>query len=339
MQTARSIALEALAFFDSNGYISFKKVEMAISTLSSKDRALCSNLIFETLRKRIRLDYELSKYLKKPSGLPNSVLNALRLGALQLLFMDGIPPYAAIHSTVELVGVNQFKRVANAVLRKVSDNGLSEDVPLNMEFSHPAWLVDYWRGLEYIHDLEGLLDYNQSLPIETFEVSIDERELVESGYLFERSEFSDLYVFFQKGLRLEGIEKRDELEYVLKETGLHIIRYGGSSTGRLNERPWLFHTLSIDQISSSGLEAERFLSQRAAEIEAGEFIFCSQALTREENTQPVRALISSGSYRAVSMDEFLAGHGIKGIFDGFGYWLLPGSSPLPGYVCRLERRA
>ena len=137
MQTSRSIALETLSFFDSNGYISSKKVDMAISTLSFKDRAFCSNLIFETLRKRIRIDYELSKYLRKPRGLPVSVLNALRMGALQLLFLDGVPPYAAIHSTVELIGVAEFRRLANAVLRKLSLNGLTREVPAHVEHSHP----------------------------------------------------------------------------------------------------------------------------------------------------------------------------------------------------------
>jgi len=63
MQGARSIALQTLSFFDTNGYISFKKVEMALSTLSSSDRSFCVNLIYGVLRKRIRIDYELSRFL------------------------------------------------------------------------------------------------------------------------------------------------------------------------------------------------------------------------------------------------------------------------------------
>ena len=334
MQTSRSIALETLSFFDSNGYISSKKVDMAISTLSFKDRAFCSNLIFETLRKRIRIDYELSKYLRKPRGLPVSVLNALRMGALQLLFLDGVPPYAAIHSTVELIGVAEFRRLANAVLRKLSLNGLTREVPAHVEHSHPEWLFDLWRGIEYITDLEGLMEYNQTPPSETYYSKGGERDMLENGYVFEKSEFSDLFVVFQKGGLTDGIERRDEMEFILERLGLPIFKYPGSQTARLNSRPWLFHTLGRESLARSAEKIRASIVGKLKESPIEEFIYYSQALSLEENTSLVKEI---PNYAARQMGTFLDDSGIEGRFDGYGYWLLPDSSPLPGYLCLLGR--
>src|SRR5690606_10581659 len=44
---------------------------------------------------------------------------ALRLGAYQLLFVEGMPRHAAVHETVSLVKIN--KGFANAVLRRIAD--------------------------------------------------------------------------------------------------------------------------------------------------------------------------------------------------------------------------
>jgi 16S rRNA (cytosine967-C5)-methyltransferase len=334
MQTSRSIALEVLSFFDSNGYISSKKVEMAISTLSFKDRAFCSILIFETLRKRIRIDYELSKYLSKPGRLPVSVLNALRMGALQLLFLDNVPPYAAIHSSVQLIGVEEFRRLANAVLRKLSSGGLTREVPAHVEHSHPEWLFDLWRGIEYITDLEGLMEYNQTPPLETYYSKSGERAMLENGYVFEKSKFSDLFVVFQKGRPADGIERRDEMEFILQKPGLPIFKYSGSQTARLNSKPWLFHTLGRESLIRSAEEIRASIVGRLKESPLEEFIYYSQALSLEENTLLVREI---PGYAAIQMGAFLKDFGIDGLFDGYGYWLLPDSSPLPGYICLLGR--
>jgi 16S rRNA (cytosine967-C5)-methyltransferase len=79
------------------------------------------------------------------------VLAALRLGAYQLGYLEGVPRYAAVNESVELVRRARLERAvpfANAVLRRVAEGiepllaGLPEG-PL--KHSYPDWIWDVWR--------------------------------------------------------------------------------------------------------------------------------------------------------------------------------------------------
>ena len=57
---------------------------------------------------------------------PERVLNAIRLGACQLLYMDSVPDFAAVDSTIELIKQDGFMTRAglvNAVLRNIIKEG------------------------------------------------------------------------------------------------------------------------------------------------------------------------------------------------------------------------
>ncbi len=85
------------------------------------------------------------------------MLEALRLGAYQLLYMSSVPAYAAVSETVELTRVEAGPGptgLVNAVLRKVGSAGDGLDLfpsfaqdPLGFLStwgSHPRWLVERW---------------------------------------------------------------------------------------------------------------------------------------------------------------------------------------------------
>ncbi len=121
--------------------------------IESRDKALISALVYGVCERQITLDFNLSLYLKQPiKKLKPEVLICLRLGAYQILFMDKIPVSAAINESVELVKGNraQFASgLVNAVLRKVSSNGLvlpeeSSDNYFSVKYSCPDWLVKMW---------------------------------------------------------------------------------------------------------------------------------------------------------------------------------------------------
>lgn len=111
-----------------------------------------------TLRFQGRLDHLLALRLRRGLGsVEPPVLDILRLGAYQLLRMDGVPPYAAVSQAVEQAreaGGEGAARLANAVLRRVAEAGedpalfpsLEEDPLgyLSTWGSHPRWLVERW---------------------------------------------------------------------------------------------------------------------------------------------------------------------------------------------------
>lgn len=126
--------------------------------LSAQDRRWLQELCFGTIRLRGRLDHLLGLHLKKGlSSVPGPVLDLLRMGAYQLLFMDGIPAYAAISQTVDQVREKMGAgggRLANGVLRSLDREGGGADrFPdfqtdplghLTTWGSHPSWLVSRW---------------------------------------------------------------------------------------------------------------------------------------------------------------------------------------------------
>jgi 16S rRNA (cytosine967-C5)-methyltransferase len=71
--------------------------------LAPRDRALAMTLAYGTVQRRATLDYVGQRLCNRPlSSLEPPVLAALRLGLLQILFLDGIAEHAAVHESVEL---------------------------------------------------------------------------------------------------------------------------------------------------------------------------------------------------------------------------------------------
>jgi 16S rRNA (cytosine967-C5)-methyltransferase len=87
---------------------------------------------------------------------------ALRLGAYQLAFVDGVPRYAAVNESVELVRSARLERAVpftNAVLRRLADGvrelvgALPEETAREaaLRHSYPDWVAETWTrdlGLE-----------------------------------------------------------------------------------------------------------------------------------------------------------------------------------------------
>ena len=121
--------------------------------LDERDAALCLRLCRSVLQNAALLDYYIASFSsRKPEELEPQVLDALRLGAAQILFADRIPVSAAVNESVELVKRSR-KNVTgfvNAVLRNIVRNRHSlPEIPdhgtareLSIRFSHPLWLCE-----------------------------------------------------------------------------------------------------------------------------------------------------------------------------------------------------
>lgn len=111
--------------------------------LSVRDRAFARLLAATVLRRLGEIDAALALLLDRPLA-PGAarVMNALRLGAAQRLFLD-TPPHAAVDTTVRLLDgrLAGFKGLANAVLRKVA---AAETPPGAARLDTPDWLWRSW---------------------------------------------------------------------------------------------------------------------------------------------------------------------------------------------------
>jgi 16S rRNA (cytosine967-C5)-methyltransferase len=129
--------------------------EAVIPGLADRDRRLAHEIASGVLRHRRVLDRRITTILSQPKkGLSDDLRDVLRIGVYQLLYLDRVPAYAAVQSTVELAKGECGKRygsLVNAVLRKASTAGPLDAGPeptdlagLAARHSHPEWLVARW---------------------------------------------------------------------------------------------------------------------------------------------------------------------------------------------------
>ena len=114
-----------------------------LARLRGRDRAFARALAATTLRRLGQIDAIVESFLEHPPK-DGALMNLLRLGACQLIFM-GTPPHAAVSTTVDLAAKPSQKKLLNAVLRRVAAEGpglvLAQD-PARL--NTPDWLWDSW---------------------------------------------------------------------------------------------------------------------------------------------------------------------------------------------------
>lgn len=154
MSGARRAALDAMNAFR-RGAFSSEALDASIraSKLDARDAALCERIVRETLRNRTYIDFVLGQWSSRPMDkVEYAVLDILRTGAAQILFLDRVPPSAAVNEAVKLCRERGHDRAAgfvNGVLRRVAEHMESlPQVPgegsaeyLSVRYSHPLWLA------------------------------------------------------------------------------------------------------------------------------------------------------------------------------------------------------
>ena len=159
MDKARETALKALyetEVKDAYSNLVLKKL-LRDRQLEPRDRAFVTELVYGTVTRKLTLDWVISRFSKvKLKKLSNWVLQILRLGAYQILFLDRVPPSAACNTSVELAGryAKQSKGFVNAVLRNIARNrdGIDfQDIDaqstaerFSIKYSFPEYLAGEW---------------------------------------------------------------------------------------------------------------------------------------------------------------------------------------------------
>ncbi len=149
---ARRAAYEVLRRVFETGAFADRALRSASEGLEPRDRALARQLAFGSVQRKRTLDHAIETLGKRPvRKLDAPVLAALRLGAYQLAYLDGVPRYAAVNESVELVRLARLERAVpftNAVLRRVADGveALLASLPEGpLKHSYPDWIWETWR--------------------------------------------------------------------------------------------------------------------------------------------------------------------------------------------------
>ena len=149
---ARRAAYQVLRrVFEQEAYAD-RALAAAAEGLDHRDRALAQRLAYGAVQRVRTLDHAIETLGRRPvRKLDPPVLAALRLGAYQLGYVEGVPDYAAVNDSVELVRRARLERAVpftNAVLRRVGEGirGLIDGLPEGpLKHSYPDWIFELWR--------------------------------------------------------------------------------------------------------------------------------------------------------------------------------------------------
>jgi len=158
---ARDTALSVLLSCNrGNAADSTLNIAVKKARLDKRDAALCHAICYGVLQTKFKLDSIIAQYSSlKINKIAPKVLEILRIGVYQMLYMDKIPHSAAVNESVKLARKYANPRAAsfvNAILRKISTIKLENikktdrsDLTnyLHIELSYPVWFVDYARDL------------------------------------------------------------------------------------------------------------------------------------------------------------------------------------------------
>ena len=182
---AREIALKALYKIekeDAYSNIALNQVLKENKNIDERDVGLISELVYGTITWKLTLDEIIKKYsnikLKKISVW---ILNILRMGIYQIIFLDKIPKSAAVNESVNLAkryGHKSSSNFVNAILRKVSVNDYRElkeikddKERISKTTSMPMWIIEELLKQKDIKEVEKICKNSNLKPNTTIRIN------------------------------------------------------------------------------------------------------------------------------------------------------------------------
>jgi 16S rRNA (cytosine967-C5)-methyltransferase len=204
--------------------------------LTSLDQAFLTDLTYGTLRWRGKLDWVIRHFSNVPlEKVESKLMNVLRIGLYQILFMSRTPISAAVNESVELAkkfrgrgGAGFVNGILRSFLRekesfKYPEFEVDPALHLAVEQSHPLWLAKRWiEELGAEETLQVCFSNNQLAPLtlRTNTLRIDRDRLIEK--LKERGLHPAPTLHSPDGIALREPPPVSELPF-LKE-GLYLIQ-------------------------------------------------------------------------------------------------------------------
>lgn len=197
MTNPRETALLALYKIEYEGAYSNMAVKDALSLAHGRDKGLITELVYGVIRRKLTLDYVISRYSKiKLKKLSKYLLLILRMGVYQIYFTDKIPDSAAVNESVKLAKRYCPKSAgfANAILHSVIRGRESLEYPsdkkefLSVKYSFPREIVELFEELDFCEDLLDSLNKEPKTTVRLNRLKSGEKLLIDG-------EISPLYEY------------------------------------------------------------------------------------------------------------------------------------------------
>lgn len=159
--------------------------------LETRDVRFITQIVYGVVTYKITLDYIISKHSKiKLNKISNYVLNILRMGIYQTIFMDKIPKHAIVNESVNLAKKYSNKGASgfvNAMLKNIQNDELDnlkfddKIEEISVRTSHPIWLIEKLLKEYKIENVEEICKYNNieaPICIRINDLKIDEEKFI-----------------------------------------------------------------------------------------------------------------------------------------------------------------
>ncbi len=147
----------------------------------TRDRSLLTELVYGVFRQQGFLDWQIDQF-SRVKKLKRPIRLILRLGLYQLLFLDRIPDYAVVNTSVNLAKEEDgiaSGRLVNGLLRNLLRS--KENLPqpskkdlilfIAVTTSHPEWMVRRWLSRWGEEKTLSLCRFNNGIPPVTLRVN------------------------------------------------------------------------------------------------------------------------------------------------------------------------
>lgn len=208
--------------------------------MERRDRALLTELVYGVFRQRGTLDWQIDHFSKVKKIHP-PIRNILRLGLYQLLFLDKIPPSAAVNTSVELAKAEEgisASRLVNGLLRNILRQKGHLPAPdpkgdpitfISVSTSHPDWMVRRWLARWGWEKTLQFCRSNNEVPpttlrTNTLKVTREElaRRLEEEGATIAFSTLSSRPLFI-RGVSVSSLSSYREGLFYVQDEGAQFI--------------------------------------------------------------------------------------------------------------------
>lgn len=161
--------------------------------LDEKDIGLISELVYGVTTWRLTLDEIIKKYSKiKLKKISPWIINILRMGIYQIIFLDKIPKSAAVNESVNLAkryGHSSSSNFVNAILRKVEKTDyddffeIEDDIDrISKTTSMPKWIVEELvkgNGIKIAEQICKNSNLKPNITIRVNRLKIAKKELIQ----------------------------------------------------------------------------------------------------------------------------------------------------------------
>lgn len=226
----RELALKILYKIDKekaySNIVLNEEIKQNRKKLTEKDIGLISEIVYGVTTWRLTLDEIIKKHsnirLKKISPW---ILNILRMGTYQIIFLDKIPKSAAVNESVNLAkryGHSSSSNFVNAILRKTEKNDyeeflhITDDVErVSKTTSMPEWIIKELLKSNNIKEVEQIcknLNLKPKITIRVNNLKINKKDLmkkleeenIEYKEIKEEGNFLEDFLIIEKVKNIEN---------------------------------------------------------------------------------------------------------------------------------------